>query len=203
VAELAALPAKAREAAARALAAAGVRANHLTILGLVLSLASGFLFYLGQMRWAAGVLVLAGLSDLLDGAVARASGGATDFGAFLDSTLDRYSDIAVFGGIALYYASLGADRYVVVTLLALAGSLLTSYARARAECVIERCKVGVFERPERIGVLILAGVAGHLGAGVVILAVAANVTVLQRIAYTKLEISRTKPTEGSGKGGND
>lgn len=174
-----------RARVASRLAALGIGPNHLTVLGLLLALVSGLLFYTGLFRWASSVLLVSGLCDLLDGEVARQTGRSTLFGAFLDSTLDRFADSAVLGGILLYYAREPADRYVALAFFALVGSLLTSYTRARAESLIDRCDVGVFERPERLLVLLAAGFAGYIPAALWILALAANFTAAQRVLHVR------------------
>jgi CDP-diacylglycerol--glycerol-3-phosphate 3-phosphatidyltransferase len=192
-----------RSAAARAIAALGASPDHLTVIGLLFGAASGYLFYVGRFQWAAAALAFSALCDLFDGEVARVSGRTTRFGAFLDSTLDRLSDAAVIGGIMLYYASLAADRYVVLALAALLGAFLTSYTRARAETLIDRCDVGVFERPERLGVLILGGLAGRVAAALWILAVAGNVTVVQRIVHVRLALKGRAGEPAGGKTVNE
>jgi phosphatidylglycerophosphate synthase len=182
-----------RRVAALAIARLGVGPTHLTAAGFILALISGYIYFRGHFQWAAACLSLSALCDLLDGEVARVSGRISRFGAFLDSTLDRIGDAAVIGGIMLYYASLAADRYVALALAALVGAFLTSYVRARAESLIERCDVGLFERPERLVVLIVAGFTGWISAALWILAVAGNFTALQRIIYVK------RATVGDGK----
>lgn len=177
--------AAARTAAARAVARLGIGPTHLTVAGFILALISGYIYFRGYFPWAAAFLTLSALCDLFDGEVARVSGRVSRFGAFLDSTLDRAGDAAVIGGIMLYYASSAADRYVALGLAALVGAFLTSYVRARAESLIERCDVGLFERPERLVVLIVAGFTGWVSAALWILAVAGIFTALQRIVHVK------------------
>ena len=181
------------------LARLGASPDHLTIIGLLFGAASGYLFYLGRFQWAAAMLTLSASCDLFDGEVARVSGRTTRFGAFLDSTLDRLSDASVIGGIMLYYASLAADRYVVLALAALLGAFLTSYTRARAETLIDRCDVGVFERPERLVVLIIAGFTGRVAAALWILAIAGNITVVQRIIHVRLTLRAAAGESAGGK----
>ncbi len=164
-------------------AVVGISPGALTALALLSAFGSGALFYAGSFRWGALVLLVSGLFDMLDGSVARASGRETRLGAFLDSTLDRYSDAAVLGGILLYYGGRGADTYVALSLIAMVGALLTSYARSRAEGLGLECKVGVFERPERVIILIAAGFWGLMPVALWVLAAGTHVTVAQRVFY--------------------
>ncbi len=192
-----------RSALARGLSSIGVRPNHLTVLGFVLACWAGWFFHTGAFRLAALLVLLSALCDFLDGMVARVGNRISAFGAFLDSSLDRYSDAAVIGGIMLYYASLGADRYVMLALAALAGALLTSYTRARAESLIDRCDVGIFERPERLVVLMAAGATGRVAAGLWILAVAGNITVVQRMVHVWLSLRERGSTTQAGKSSDE
>jgi CDP-diacylglycerol--glycerol-3-phosphate 3-phosphatidyltransferase len=160
----------------------GVRPIALTWAGLVLSAAAGVAVLAGESRVAALLLALGGVCDTLDGPVARASRRQTPFGAFIDSTIDRYSEVVVF--IALAWRFRGSATLVAV-LLAITGSLLVSYTRARAEGLGEECRVGLLERPERLVLLIAALLVGWAAvAGVLwVLAVLTHVTTLQRILH--------------------
>jgi CDP-diacylglycerol--glycerol-3-phosphate 3-phosphatidyltransferase len=201
VQRLTAAAAAARDAAARFLVRLRLSPTGLTLAGFVLSVAAGCLFYAGLWRTAAVFLALAGFCDLFDGAVARVSGRVTDFGAFLDSTVDRLSDAAVLGGILLYYSRAQTDTYMVLAaFLALVGSFLVSYTRARAECIIERCRVGLCQRPERVVALAAAGLFGGIMPAVLwLLAAATGLTVLQRILYVRraLRDDRGGPNSGT------
>src|ERR1700740_392668 len=139
-----------------ALALSRIHPNVLTFLGLVINTWAAFLFAQGRFRAAAAVVIGAGLFDMVDGRVARATDQVTRFGGFFDSVLDRYSDLALFMGLLVYYASINRPFYIVLTAIVMTGSVMTSYARARAECTIPKCKVGFLERPERV-VLIIIG----------------------------------------------
>jgi len=122
--------------------------------------------------------------DLLDGALARARQQTSRFGAFFDSTLDRYSDALMMLGFLIFYQrSSPASAELVLTFVAAAGALLTSYVRARAESLGYSCKVGLLERPERIGLIAFGLLSGWVGPMLWALAVLANVTALQRLAY--------------------
>ncbi len=167
----------------------GFSPDALTLLGLILSMFAGFYVARGSFAAAALLLFLGGLCDILDGSMARRAGRSSKRGAFLDSTLDRLAEIAVFMGLVFLYR----DRIVLqmVTVMALTGSLMTSYTRARAEGLGVDCKVGMLERPERLGLMILGlllarfRVAGYgvLELIVVGLAVLTYLTTLQRIIH--------------------
>ncbi len=149
----------------RLLSALRVRPDTLTVLGWALALCSAVLFGLGYIRVAGIVMLLAGLFDALDGAVARESNRMSAFGAFLDSTLDRISEAAVFVGIVFYYAAAGRPYGTLLAGVAMTFSLLTSYARARAEGLGIECQVGLLERAGRVLILSVFSMAGLLTAG--------------------------------------
>src|SRR2546428_10419491 len=143
-----------------ALAATGINPNLLTFLGLLVNLSASVMFARGRFGNAAALIFLAGFLDILDGQVARRQNRVTAFGAFYDSTLDRYSDMALYMGLLIYYAVNGRASYVILAAVATAGSVIVSYARARAESLIPTCKVGFMERPERLVLLIIGGPFG-------------------------------------------
>jgi soluble lytic murein transglycosylase len=169
-----------------------LRPNHLTMLGLVASCVAAGAFIAGQMRTAGLVLVVAGLFDLLDGSLARASGQVTAFGAFLDSVIDRYSDIAVMLGIVVLYARMPNARGALVAMAGLAGSVMVSYTKARAESIGVEITVGMMERPERLICLIAGAVLDLMEPALWVLAVLANVTAVQRIVFTR-RLMRVEP----------
>ena len=169
---------------ARVLSESRVRPNQLSCLGLGVSLIAALAFASEHPRWGGLLLALAGLLDILDGAVARASAQVSAFGAFLDSVVDRYSDLCVLGGICLLFARLDRLGDVVGGLLAVVGTVMVSYTRARAESVGVECKVGVMERGERILTLIAGAWLDFLVPAVWIVAVGANLTAVHRIVYT-------------------
>lgn len=163
-----------------------IRPNTLTLLGLCLNLPVAVLIGTGHLRLGAVAFLVASFFDVLDGAVAKRAGRVTRFGAFFDSTMDRISDMFLFGGVAWYLqAQESAGKgFGLLALVALAFSLLISYTRARAECIIESCQVGFAERPERIIVLILACFLGSLQPAVVILTAVTFVTFIHRVIFT-------------------
>jgi CDP-diacylglycerol--glycerol-3-phosphate 3-phosphatidyltransferase len=172
------------------LARAGVSPTTITLVGLVLNVASGVLAGLGHAPAAGGVLLVASACDALDGQLARRTGRTSRFGAFLDSSVDRIDETAVLAGIAAYFQrshTTHAELLVVATVLALAGSLITSYARARAEGLGLECKVGAFERPERVAVVIAGLLFGQmaLAGAVLVVLVLSWFTVLQRIEHVR------------------
>ena len=139
-----------------ALALSRIHPNVLTFIGLVINVWAAFLFAGGRLVPAGFVVLGAGLFDMVDGRVARETNRVTKFGGFFDSVLDRHSDLFLFMGLLVYYASINRFFYIVLTAIVMTGSVMVSYARARSECTIPQCKVGFLERPERI-VLIIIG----------------------------------------------
>ncbi len=201
----------------RGLGRAGVRANTISGLGLCLSLLAALAFFEGGFRLGAVLLVASGLCDILDGELARETGSVTTFGAFLDSTLDRIAEGLVLVGVAGFYVAnlvglagnparvleemsrgLEPRTYAVVALtalVALLGSFLVSYTRARAEGLGLECKVGWFERPERMVLLIIAGLFGVgpcMPGALLVLAVMSFVTAAQRIRHVH-RVTRVRP----------
>ncbi len=163
--------------------------NTFTVFGLIVSAVSSVFMAAGSFRLAALLVLLAGFFDTVDGKLARQSGKVTKFGALLDSTLDRYSEALIFFGMA--YCFVRQDRYLttLAVAVALGGSLMVSYVRARAEGLGFECKVGILQRPERL-ILIAAGGLLHpaaLIASIWIIAVLSNVTVFIRLLHVRNE----------------
>ena len=170
---------------ARLLLRARVRPNHLTVLGLGVSIAAAYVFSVGRLRWGAALLAVAGLFDFFDGAVARLAGSDSDYGAFLDSVVDRYSDLAVLLGILVYYEHRGDMPGAILTMATLAGTVMVSYTKARAQSIGVRCEIGVMERPERLIALIVGATFHLLTPIMALLALLTNLTAIQRIVYTR------------------
>ena len=170
---------------ARVLSAIRVRPDVLTVTGWVLSVGAATLFALGYTKTAGAMVLFAGLFDALDGAVARESNRMSSFGAFLDSTLDRLSESAIFVGIVFFYASSARPYEALLAGVAMTFSLMTSYTRARAEGLGFECEVGLLERAGRVVILSLFSLAGFLIAGVGLVAVGALVTTAQRILHVR------------------
>jgi CDP-diacylglycerol---glycerol-3-phosphate 3-phosphatidyltransferase len=179
----------------RWLALARISPNVLTFLGLVINIGAAYLFAMGHFRWAAAVVIGAGLFDMVDGRVARATDRVTRFGGFFDSVLDRYSDLALFIGLLVYYASINRFGYIVLTAVVMMGSVMISYVRARAECTIPKCKVGFLERPERVVLIIIGGLFNRIAAVLWVIAVLSNLTVIHRMFYTWRETQRLEDAQ--------
>jgi CDP-diacylglycerol--glycerol-3-phosphate 3-phosphatidyltransferase len=168
----------------------GVSADAVTLVG-TLGVVAGALVFFPQGKLLTGVLVITAFvfSDLLDGYMARITGKSSPFGAFLDSTLDRIGDGAIFGGLALYFAGPGDSRlYLILSLVCLVMGGVTSYARARAEGLGFQAKVGIAERADRlVAILVMTGLGAIFDLPELMyvalwaLAVASTVTVVQRI----------------------
>jgi CDP-diacylglycerol--glycerol-3-phosphate 3-phosphatidyltransferase len=187
----------ARDGLAEGIIRAGVPANAVTLAGPVAASLAILPAYHGSQALAGLVLIVAGAFDVLDGAVARLSGGVTRFGGYLDSVVDRYSDLAVFFGILVYidrhwYGRLQA-LYLTLWGLSLVGATTTAYVRARAEVVIPSCKVGFMERPERMVTIILGLLWGNVHISLAILAAMTNLIAVQRILYTRLVLEGAAP----------
>ena len=168
----------------RWLALSRIHPNVLTFIGLVINIWAAWLFAAGSFRWGGLVVIGAGLFDMVDGRVARASNQVTRFGGFFDSVVDRYSDLALYVGLLVYYASINRFFYIVLTAVVMTGSVMVSYARARAENTIPKCKVGFLERPERIVLIIIGALFLRMAAVLWVIAVLSNLTVIHRIIYT-------------------
>ena len=173
------------------LALSKISPNTLTFIGLVINIIAAFFFgyaraenYVRMFLYAGLVIIGAGLFDMVDGRVARQTNQVSVFGAFFDSVLDRYSDVALFFGLLVFYARGNRYFYVFLVAFVMTASLMVSYTRARAENMIKQCKVGFMERPERI-VLVIIGALWNVMAPVLwVLAVLSTITVIHRIRYT-------------------
>lgn len=175
----------------RGLALTRINPNILTFLGLVINIVAAMFFGYAtgdtQPRYflyAGLVIIGAGIFDMVDGRVARATGQVTYFGAFFDSVIDRYSDVALFFGLLVYYARANRFFYLVLTALVMVTSVMVSYTRARAESLIGQCKVGFMERPERIVLVIIGALFNVMAPVLWVLAVLSTITVIHRIVYT-------------------
>src|SRR5919112_1130837 len=162
-----------------------VRPDALTATGWAFSLCAAVLFAVGYTKTAGAVMLFAGLFDALDGAVARESNRMSSFGAFLDSTLDRLSESAIFVGVIFFYAVSGRPYETLLAGVAMIFSLMTSYTRARAEGLGLKCEVGLLERAGRVVILSLFSLLGLLTVGVGLVAVGALVTTTQRILHVR------------------
>lgn len=159
----------------------GFTPNGLTLVGTAFMFGIGFVLAQGYFMVGALLLAAAAAFDALDGGLARLTNRVTKFGAFLDSTTDRWAEAAIYGGLLWWYMGQGARLEGMLVYAAIIGSLLVSYARARAEGLGIECKVGLFTRFERIAVLMLGLLSGQMLIALVLLAVLSNFTAVQRI----------------------
>ncbi len=182
-----------------------VHPNLITTLGFAVTVAAGACFFTGHLGWGGFLVLMGGVFDILDGYVARGTGLASVFGSFYDSTLDRVSEVVVFLGVFSLYSGghpdIGPPWMVYTVALALAGSLMVSYTRARAEALGIDCKVGLMQRPERVvllgGAAMLFGTRWHgavLTWVLIAMAVLTNLTAFQRIVW----VYRHTRTPGGG-----
>lgn len=209
----------ARDLIARGLVAIGVTPNALTATGMVLTAGAGVCYAVGSrssFAWdlhpsspancylllAGALMVLASACDMLDGVVARLGGRSTRFGAFLDSTLDRYSDFVVYAGIAVCYAWQPANAtFVLLAMLASFNAFMISYTRARAEDLIDTCRVGYWQRGERSAAILIGTFAYNVPALVVQQAILPLGTVVRRFTYTAGVIAGRQPITDPRRGG--
>src|SRR5689334_8859064 len=171
----------------RWLALSKIHPNALTFIGLLINIWAAWLFSGGRMLAAGLVVVGASVFDMVDGRVARQTNRVTKFGGFFDSVLDRYSDLVLYMGLQVYYASINRFPYIVLTAVAMTGSVMVSYTRARAENSIPKCKVGFLERPERIVLIIIGALFLRMAPVLWVIAVLSNLTVIHRMIYTYRE----------------
>src|SRR6478735_9543762 len=180
----------------RACVALGIHPNTLTLIGVLINVVAACALGVNRFLLAGAIMIVANIFDFIDGKVAQETNTVSRFGAFWDSTLDRFSDIALFLGLIYLYSTLRRTDYVMVAALAMMFSIMTSYARARAESLIDKCKVGFMERPERI-VLFMIGAFTDRMAGVLwVILVLAIITVSNRIHYTYLVLNKKPMPEG-------
>ena len=170
--------------------ALGIHPNVLTLAGVLVNVVAAFSLAHDRFIEAGIIMIVANIFDFIDGKVAHISGKQSQFGAFWDSTLDRFSDLALFTGLIWLYASLDRKGYVLVATMALIFSIMTSYARARAESLIEKCKVGFMERPERIVLFMIGAFTDRMAAVLWVIFVLSIVTVANRIYYTYLVLNK-------------
>jgi CDP-diacylglycerol--glycerol-3-phosphate 3-phosphatidyltransferase len=179
---------RANRVPASLLARTGIDPNYLTVAGLLLACVVGWVLAAGYLFLGGFLVLLSGAFDLLDGAVARASGRTTKFGALLDSTFDRLSEGAIFVGLLAYYADSGSYLEIILVGAAIVGSMATSYVRARAEGLGIDCEVGIFTRPERVVVLAIGLIFYPVYNPILVislwvLAILANAIAFQRLLY--------------------
>ena len=179
----------------RAAVALRIHPNLLTFTGVLINSGAAWALALGQFRLAGFVMITANIFDFIDGKVARELALETPFGGFWDSVMDRFSDITLFLGLIYLYAQLHRADYVMITALAMMFSIMTSYTRARAESLIEKCKVGFMERPERIVLFMIGAFTNRMAAVLWVIGVLSVVTVADRIFYTWQVLRGGSPVE--------
>lgn len=186
----------------------GITPNFITTTGFLLNVVATAMFIyaaelpaeegMAWIGWGGGVILFAGLFDMMDGRLARMGNMSSTFGALWDSTLDRYSELCTLFGICYLLLSIGGWEWAgIVTFIAMVGSVMVSYVRARAEGLDIECKVGLMQRPERVVVTavgaIFCGVCGNMWVLVVpmiIIAVLANITAFWRVAHCYKELNK-------------
>jgi CDP-diacylglycerol---glycerol-3-phosphate 3-phosphatidyltransferase len=181
--------------------ALGIHPNVLTLIGVLINIAAAWALAQDRFVLAGVVMIVANIFDFIDGKVAHITGTQSAFGAFWDSTLDRFSDLALFTGLIWLYSSLGREGYVLIATLTLIFSIMTSYARARAESLIEKCKVGFMERPERIVLFMIGAFTDRMGAVLWVILVLSIVTVANRIYFTYLALNKLPMPSTAGLAG--
>ncbi|HEY1947482.1 MAG TPA: CDP-alcohol phosphatidyltransferase family protein [Bryobacteraceae bacterium] len=177
------------------LALSKINPNVLTFIGLVINIVAATFLAIGSFRIAGGVILFAGLFDMVDGRVARATNQVTRFGGFFDSVLDRYSDLALLMGLLVYYGTINRPFYVVLTAIVMTASVMISYTRSRAENIIPACKVGFLERPERIVLLIIGALFDRMAPILWVIAVLGNLTVVHRMIFTYQEAQQLEDAQ--------
>ena len=196
------------DAMVRWLARGHISPNFLTFTGVAINVGSGLLFGYGRFFWAGIVLIVANLFDMLDGQVARLSGRVTLYGGFLDSSFDRLSDMVVFVGLMVFYArdtEFHSTLNVFLVGAGMMGSVMVSYASARAESLIPKCDVGFLRRPERVVLFIIGALstrpgshnffANRMPAVLWVLAVGSFWTFAHRMYHTRRELNMSKTNE--------
>ncbi|HSJ54801.1 MAG TPA: CDP-alcohol phosphatidyltransferase family protein [Anaerolineae bacterium] len=155
----------------------------ITYLGLLLTAGVALLLALGYTSWGGLAYIVAAVCDAMDGTLARVSGRGSRFGAFLDSTIDRFEESMVFLGLIIYYARVGGPIEIPLLLVATSASLMVSYTKARAEGLAIPCNVGILSRPPRVAILIVALILNQVLVGLIILAPLSLFTSFQRMVH--------------------
>lgn len=167
-----------------------INPNLITLLGFFINILAAFYLSRGEFGWAGTIIFVAAAMDMLDGALARKTNTASEFGAFFDSVIDRYSDIVLYLGLIILYGKQPRMTYVVLVGICIMGSMMTSYTRARAESLIKSCKVGFLERPERIVLIIIGCWFYRMEHVLWVIAILSNWTVISRIVFTYLQLPK-------------
>src|SRR6187551_1513126 len=181
----------------KASVALGISPNTLTAIGVLINCVAAWALAEQRFILAGVIMICANIFDFIDGKVAFITGTQSEFGAFWDSTLDRFSDLALFTGLIWLYAKLSREDYVLITTLTLIFAIMTSYARARAECLVDKCKVGFMERPERIVLFMIGAFTNRMAAVLWVILSLSIFTVANRIHYTYLVLNNRPMPVGS------
>jgi len=174
----------------KACVALRIHPNILTLIGVIINVAAAWALGFGRFMLAFVIMLVANIFDFIDGKVAHLLQLQSEFGAFWDSTLDRFSDLALLTGLIFLYSKLGRSDYVMVAALTLIFSIMTSYARARAESLVQKCKVGFMERPERIVLFMIGAVTNRMAGVLWVILVLSILAVANRIYYTYLALNK-------------
>jgi CDP-diacylglycerol---glycerol-3-phosphate 3-phosphatidyltransferase len=178
-----------------------IHPNTLTLIGVIINVGAAWALGYQRFMLAFFIMIAANIFDFIDGKVAHILQLQSKFGAFWDSTLDRFSDLALLTGMIFLYSKLGRSDYVMVAALTLIFSIMTSYARARAESLVEKCKVGFMERPERIVLLMIGASTNRMAAVLWVILVLSILAVADRIYYTYLALNKLPMPSGAGLAG--
>jgi len=178
-----------------------VHPNTLTLIGVIINVGAAWALGYNRFVLATVIMLVANIFDFIDGKVAHISNLQSRFGAFWDSTLDRFSDLALLTGLIFLYSKLGRSDYVMVAALALIFSIMTSYARARAESLTEKCEVGFMGRPERIVLFMIGAIFNRMAAVLWVILVLSILAVENRIYYTYLALNNKPMPSKAGPAG--
>ena len=178
-----------------------IHPNTLTLIGVIVNVGAAWALGFGRFMLAFVIMLVANIFDFIDGKVAHRLQLQSQFGAFWDSTLDRFSDLALLTGLIFLYSKLGRSDYVMIAALTLIFSIMTSYARARAESLVERCKVGFMERPERIVLFMIGAVTNRMAGVLWVVFTLSILAVANRIYYTYLALNRLPMPSRQGAAG--
>jgi CDP-diacylglycerol--glycerol-3-phosphate 3-phosphatidyltransferase len=181
--------------------ALGIHPNLLTFTGVLVNVCAAWALGYGRFMLAFGIMLAANIFDFIDGKVAHQLKLESAFGAFWDSTLDRFSDLALLTGLIVLYSKLGRTDYVIVAALALIFSSMTSYTRARAESLVEKCQVGFMARPERIVLFLIGALTNRMAAVLWVILTLSILAVANRIYYTYLVLNKLPMPSKTGVGG--
>ncbi len=176
-----------------------IHPNTLTLIGVIINVGAAWALGFERFLLAFFIMLVANIFDFIDGKVAHQLQLQSAFGAFWDSTLDRFSDLALLTGLIFLYSKLGRSDYVMVAALTLIFSIMTSYARARAESLVEKCKVGFMERPERIVLFMIGALTNRMAAVLWVILVLSILAVADRIYYTYLALNKLPMPSRSGR----